>query len=195
MLSHGNLDLAMGFYFFPWAAVRRWPVICAERSAGTRWKPTVFSGSMGTLADNSNARQVLRRGQVRIARLHRRPVRVAWRRRRDERGGADAGIVRRQGRCARPDHSRSRQRCLRPSGQQLDPVLRGQLAGRPDVVHLHHLTPMHEAVRRVWPGVPVVTHLHGTELKMLSAVQDGSIRDRPGRFNSEWVAADAALGG
>ena len=64
----------------------------------------------------------------------------------------------------------------------------GSSAGRPDVVHLHHLTPMHEAVRRVWPGVPVVTHLHGTELKMLSAVQDGSIRDRPGRFNSEWVA-------
>ena len=43
-------------------------------------------------------------------------------------------------------------------------------AGPPDVVHLHHLTPMHEAVRTVWPDVPVVTHLHGTELMMLAAL-------------------------
>ena len=27
-------------------------------------------------------------------------------------------------------------------------------SAEPDVVHLHHLTPMHEAARRVWPSVP-----------------------------------------
>ena len=36
-----------------------------------------------------------------------------------------------------------------------------------DVLHLHHLTPLHEAAARVAPGVPVVGHLHGTELLML----------------------------
>ncbi len=57
----------------------------------------------------------------------------------------------------------------------------------PSVVHLHHLTPIHEAVRGLWPGVPVITHLHGTELKMLTSVQDGTIPDHPGRFSARWV--------
>ena len=30
----------------------------------------------------------------------------------------------------------------------------------PTVVHLHHLTPIHEAIRVLWPAVPVITHLH-----------------------------------
>jgi len=57
----------------------------------------------------------------------------------------------------------------------------------PSVLHLHHLTPIHEAVRALWPGVPVITHLHGTELKMLMAVRDGTISDGPGRFSARWV--------
>jgi glycosyltransferase involved in cell wall biosynthesis len=40
-----------------------------------------------------------------------------------------------------------------------------------DVLHLHHLTPLHEAAARVAPGVPVVSHLHGTELLMLEAIE------------------------
>jgi glycosyltransferase involved in cell wall biosynthesis len=42
-------------------------------------------------------------------------------------------------------------------------------AGAPDhdVLHLHHLTPLNAAAQRVAPGVPVVGHLHGTELLML----------------------------
>jgi glycosyltransferase involved in cell wall biosynthesis len=41
---------------------------------------------------------------------------------------------------------------------------------RARVLHLHHLTPIHDAAAAVMPGVPVVTHLHGTELKMLDAI-------------------------
>ena len=40
----------------------------------------------------------------------------------------------------------------------------------PDVVHLHHLSPMQEAVARRFPGVPIVTHLHGTELQFLDHI-------------------------
>jgi glycosyltransferase involved in cell wall biosynthesis len=47
-------------------------------------------------------------------------------------------------------------------------------AAEHDVLHLHHLTPLHEAAARVAPGVPVITHLHGTELLMLEAVADGA---------------------
>jgi glycosyltransferase involved in cell wall biosynthesis len=43
-----------------------------------------------------------------------------------------------------------------------------------DVLHLHHLTPLHEAAARVAPGVPVVSHLHGTELLMLEAIAEGA---------------------
>ena len=44
--------------------------------------------------------------------------------------------------------------------------------GRPDpkILHLHHLSPLHDAAEAVWPDVPVVTHLHGTELLMLEQI-------------------------
>jgi glycosyltransferase involved in cell wall biosynthesis len=43
-----------------------------------------------------------------------------------------------------------------------------------DVLHLHHLTPIHEAAARVAPDVPVVGHLHGTELLMLERIAEGA---------------------
>ncbi len=44
-------------------------------------------------------------------------------------------------------------------------------ASAADVLHLHHLTPIHAAAGRVAPGVPVVGHLHGTELLLLEAME------------------------
>ena len=52
-----------------------------------------------------------------------------------------------------------------------------------DVLHLHHLTPINEAAARVAPDVPVVGHLHGTELLMLEAIAEGA--------PSSWPHADA----
>jgi hypothetical protein len=46
-------------------------------------------------------------------------------------------------------------------------------AAEADILHLHHLTPIHEAAARVAPEVPVVGHLHGTELLMLREIDDG----------------------
>ena len=48
-------------------------------------------------------------------------------------------------------------------------------AAEHDVLHLHHLTPLHEAAARVAPGVPVVGHLHGTELLMLEEIEEGGV--------------------
>lgn len=39
-----------------------------------------------------------------------------------------------------------------------------------NLFHLHHLTPLHDAVARRWPDRSLVTHLHGTELKMLDGI-------------------------
>ena len=42
--------------------------------------------------------------------------------------------------------------------------------GRAQVFHLHHLTPIHEALARLRPQAPVIAHLHGTELKFLEGI-------------------------
>jgi glycosyltransferase involved in cell wall biosynthesis len=52
------------------------------------------------------------------------------------------------------------------------------------VAHMHHLTPAHEALARVAPGLPVVTHLHGTETLMLEAIVEGA----GWRHADAWVA-------
>ena len=52
-------------------------------------------------------------------------------------------------------------------------ALNAEDAATADVLHLHHLTPIDAAAERVAPGVPVVTHLHGTELLMLEAIDAG----------------------
>jgi len=46
-------------------------------------------------------------------------------------------------------------------------------AAQADVLHLHHLTPLHAAAAAVAPQTPVVGHLHGTELLMLEAIAAG----------------------
>lgn len=40
-------------------------------------------------------------------------------------------------------------------------------AFQPDLLHLHHLTYAHAAAAEVFPSVPRLTQLHGTEIKML----------------------------
>jgi glycosyltransferase involved in cell wall biosynthesis len=57
---------------------------------------------------------------------------------------------------------------------------------RARVLHLHHLTPIHRAAAAVLPAVPVVTHLHGTELKMLHAIADPEVELGP---HADWWAA------
>jgi glycosyltransferase involved in cell wall biosynthesis len=52
-------------------------------------------------------------------------------------------------------------------------VLADAGAADADVLHLHHLTPMNEAAARSFPDVPVIGHLHGTELLMLNAIESG----------------------
>jgi glycosyltransferase involved in cell wall biosynthesis len=46
-------------------------------------------------------------------------------------------------------------------------------AAEADVLHLHHLTPIHEAAERAFGDVPRIGHLHGTELLMLRDIDAG----------------------
>jgi glycosyltransferase involved in cell wall biosynthesis len=60
------------------------------------------------------------------------------------------------------------------------------------VLQLHHLTPLNAAAALAAPGVPVVGHLHGTELMMLEAIARGAERWPYGqawaRRLCEWAA-------
>jgi glycosyltransferase involved in cell wall biosynthesis len=75
-------------------------------------------------------------------------------------------------------------------------TLRDAGAGAADVLHLHHLTPLNAAAAVAARGVPVVGHVHGTELLMLEAIADeapwahGEVWARRLR---EWAAQCAAL--
>ena len=42
-----------------------------------------------------------------------------------------------------------------------------------DLLYLHHLTPLNEAAARAFPEIPVVGHVHGTELLMLEQIALG----------------------
>ncbi|HEX5527684.1 MAG TPA: glycosyltransferase family 4 protein [Solirubrobacterales bacterium] len=54
-----------------------------------------------------------------------------------------------------------------------------------DVLYLHHLTPLNEAAARALPGVPVIGHVHGTELLMLERIEAGA---PPGwTYAEEWA--------
>lgn len=44
------------------------------------------------------------------------------------------------------------------------------LGGEVEVMHLHHLSVLQEAFACARPGVPMVTHLHGTDLKMIDRI-------------------------
>lgn len=52
--------------------------------------------------------------------------------------------------------------------------LRDAGAADADLLHLNHLTPINEAAARSFGDVPAIGHLHGTELLMLNAIEDGS---------------------
>lgn len=56
-----------------------------------------------------------------------------------------------------------------------------------ELLHLHHLTPLHDAAALALPDVPVVTHLHGTELKMLDGIATGR-PDLAGPHARWWAA-------
>lgn len=56
-------------------------------------------------------------------------------------------------------------------------------AAQADILHLNHLTPLNEAAARIAPHVPVVGHIHGTELLMLEAIAQGTL--------SGWTYAEA----
>ncbi len=179
--------VVMGFYFSPRGGSAQVVRYLCRALSRRGWAPHLVAGSMGTSADDSNAHRFF--SGIRCEALDYSPARLDW-----SRGGdAMAASV--------PMHASFEEKpgvADRIFFGLDDAAFDRQVASwsrflashadvRPSVLHLHHLTPIHEAVRALWPGVPVVTHLHGTELKMLASVHGGATSDGPGRWTHEWV--------
>ena len=64
-------------------------------------------------------------------------------------------------------------------------ALAGAGAARAEMLYLHHLTPINEAAARVCPDLPVLGHIHGSELLMLERMAAEPRPDWP--YAGRWL--------
>jgi glycosyltransferase involved in cell wall biosynthesis len=159
----------MGLLFFPRGGSAQVARYLARSLSGAGWDVTVACGSLGGPGEPSNARTFYSGVDVRALDYStsiRAPDPLAadppFHPSYEDRPGAPDRVFARVGEA---DYER------------LVAVWERQLAeagaADADVLHLHHLTPIHEAAERAFPDVPRIGHLHGTELLMLREIDEG----------------------
>ena len=141
----------------------------AQRDAG--WAPTVVTGSLGYAGDIGHAATFF--AGLPLVAADFGPAVAAWERGYDSMAQEipmhpsyedRSGVPDRIFTALTPSLAEHQVRAWRRVLDQVD-------ASAPSVLHLHHLTPLHEAAMQKWPAIPVVTHLHGTELLMMEAIR------------------------
>src|SRR4051795_8565283 len=161
------MRVVMGLMFFPRGGSAHVARALARELRAQGWDVTIVSGSLPGHGDAVRFYRGLDVRQVDFAAAA-APMHPSY----EERPGARDRVF------AAVDHDDYEQhvaawaRALHAAG-----------AAEADVLHLHHLTPLHEAARRVAPDVPVVTHLHGTELLMLERIAEGA----PWPYAARWA--------
>jgi glycosyltransferase involved in cell wall biosynthesis len=166
--------LLQGFSFFPRggsAQVVRYLTAALLQSG---WSPRIVAGSVGGPGDLSHAATFF--GGLPVSTADFTPALNAWRRGEDpldqpvplhasyeDKPGAPDRIFA----AVSPELATRQVESWRRLLLELHPL-------DPQVLHLHHLTPLHDAAEQVFPDVPVVTHLHGTELLMLEQIDQYS---------------------
>lgn len=179
--------LVMGLYFWPRGGSSQVARSLCRALDGSRWSPTLFAGSLGPATAESNANRFF--SKIRCEPMDYTQSASDW-----SHGGdpmvssvpMHASFEDKPGVPDRIFFDLDDAAFYRQVGSWSHLFLSGTVEP-PSVVHLHHLTPMHEAVRLVWPGARVVTHLHGTELKMLSSARCGHPDGHRGRHVTSWV--------
>ncbi len=142
-----------------------------------RWAVTVLSGSRPDLGPDADARSFYRGLDVRPVDFPsgERPGAAPMHPSYEDRPGAPDRVFAAVDDSGFEDHVSGWSRALTGAG-----------APGADLLCLHHLTPMNEAAARVAPEVPVVGHLHGTELLMLERIATGA--------PASWTYADRWAG-
>jgi glycosyltransferase involved in cell wall biosynthesis len=191
MLPHVNPAILMGFYFFPRGGSAHVARSLCRALHERDWWPTLFSGSVGGRDEPSDALRFFR--GIRCKSLDYTPARSAWEAGVDPSAGSPPMHGSYEAKQGVPDRiffdldDRTFERQVSDWTAFLARFSAGDADVAPGIVHLHHLTPMHQAVRVLWPGVPIVTHLHGTELKMLASARHHNGADGTQLWTNEWV--------
>jgi len=186
MLSPADPRVVMGFYFSPRGGSAQVARYLCRALHDEPWAPTLFTGSLaGGIGDAAEFFCDLDTNVLDYS-----PARAAWEQGADpmnidvpmhasfeDKHGVPDRIFVALDDLAYRRQVRSWTRFLASKGT--DP---------PDVLHLHHLTPIHEAARRLWPRVPVISHLHGTELKMLESVHTQTNVAPASQWTTQWVS-------
>jgi glycosyltransferase involved in cell wall biosynthesis len=179
----------MGLQFFPRGGSAHVARNLAHCLPAIGWEPVLVSGSLSLPGRPGDARDFYRGLDVRpfdmtAALESGDPMRAEWPMHPSYEDRPDAAdrVFAALDDATFEHHTRAWARALADAG-----------AADADVLHLHHLTPINAAAARVAPDVPVVGHLHGTELLMLEAIEQD-----PGRWAHgpawaermrEWAAA------
>ena len=164
----------MGLFFYPRGGSARVAVYLSRALVAYGWPVTVASGSLGEVGAIGNAATVFSGLDIVPARYDEA---VAWFQRGDD--PMDAPFPMHPSFESRPGVPDRAFPFVSPlQGERMAEVWAALLAASQDfsrvrLLHLHHLTPLHDAAAMALPEVPVLTHLHGTELKMLDAIDRG----------------------
>ena len=161
----------MGLLFFPRGGSAQVARYLAVALGGAGWDVSVVSGSLGAPGEETHAPTFF--GDVALRQVDYSPALATF-----EAGGSalEAPV---------PLHPSYEDREGAPDVvlSAVDPALQDHLsavwrqpladagADEAQLFHLHHLTPQHDAARARWPHVPLVAHLHGTEIKFLEAIE------------------------
>jgi glycosyltransferase involved in cell wall biosynthesis len=146
-----------GLMFFPRGGSSHVARALAQELPATGWDVTIVSGSLPGYGDAAAFYQGLDVRPVDFA-AGDAPMHPSF----EDRPGAPDRVFAALDDAAYERHVEAWARALEDAG-----------AADADVLHLHHLTPLDEAAARVAPDVPVVGHLHGTELLMLERIAAG----------------------
>jgi glycosyltransferase involved in cell wall biosynthesis len=159
----------MGLLFFPRGGSSQVVRYMARALPGAGWDVTLVTGSLGRDGEQSNAATFFEGADVRAVDYSEAieaddpfacdpPLHPSF----EDRPGAPDRVFAALGDDVYERLVAAWQRELEAAG-----------AADADVLHLHHLTPMNEAAARSFPDVPVVGHLHGTEVLMLREIERG----------------------
>jgi len=161
----------MGFYFYPRGGSAQVARYLSRALVGTQWEPTVFSGSLGSEREPSHAGNFF--AALRCESLDYSPAVQSWAAGADPMAAPVPMHASYEAKPGVPDcHFFDLDECAFDRQVESWKRFLSRAHRMPALVHLHHLTPMHEAVQQLWPSVPMITHLHGTELKMLESTYE-----------------------
>ena len=172
MVLAGDGDrVGMGLFFYPRGGSAQVAGYLSRALAVHGWRVTLACGSLGGSGALGNAATVF--GGVDIVPALYDDAVARWERGEDPMDAPFPMHPSFEARAGMPDRGFP---WVSPAqGERMAAAWARLLAGsggmtRARLLHLHHITPIHDAAASVLPGVPVVTHLHGTELKMLDAI-------------------------